>query len=176
MRYLRAPRRWPRDPCRKRRGANSTARFFQTAKSSDAVKISNGFTLRMGNFARIAQTAFLLSQALRAVRASADLPGDGEAEPDQTAQLRRTLLALVHAADNEGWIRRLEFCAQSALSLRSVISHLCLPRQESGDSTNDEYHVPHHIAQLLALYRLENPHTHSTLRRSDVNSIVSRSN
>ncbi len=88
---------------------------MQTAKPSDAVRISNGFTLQMGSFARQGQATYLLSQALRSIQS---LPPamDG----DETAQLRRTLLALVHAADSEATIRRLEFCAQSALCLRLV--------------------------------------------------------
>lgn len=92
-----------------------------TGKSNpgDGVRISTGFDLKMGSFARLAQATYLLSQALRSIS-----PNSGERDAsqiDQTAQLRRTLLALVHAADSEATIRKLEYCAQSALSLRSVV-------------------------------------------------------
>jgi hypothetical protein len=86
-----------------------------TAHHDSAVTISTGFTLQMGNFARMAQSTFLLSQALRAIKS--EIPhADGNS--DETAQIRRTLLALVHATDSEATLRKLEFCAQSALSLR----------------------------------------------------------
>ncbi|KAH6888444.1 putative fungal-specific transcription factor [Thelonectria olida] len=87
-----------------------------TAKPADVVSISTGFTLKMGSFARLAQATYLVSQALRSLSPApleCDLP-----QTDQTAQLRRTLLSLVHAADRESAVRRLEFCAQSEFSLR----------------------------------------------------------
>lgn len=70
----------------------------------------------MGSFARLAQSTYLLSQALQSIKPTTragDVP-----HHDETGQLRRTLLALVHAADSEVIIRRLEFCAQSVLSFR----------------------------------------------------------
>lgn len=74
--------------------------------------------MKMGTFARLAQATFLLSQALQSITST--LANSDLAHDDQTAQLRRTLLALVHAADSEATIRRLEFCAPSSVSLRFV--------------------------------------------------------
>jgi hypothetical protein len=76
----------------------------------------------MGRFARLAQGTFLLSQAFYLIRPTATK--DEAVHSDKIAQLRRTLLALVHAADAEADVRELEFCAQSGLSLRLVV----LPR------------------------------------------------
>jgi hypothetical protein len=74
----------------------------------------------MGLFARLAQTTFLLGQALDLLKhPSAD---DEASRADKFAQIRRTLLALVHATDAEANVRRLEFCAQSGLSLRLVLT------------------------------------------------------
>ncbi len=72
----------------------------------------------MGLFSRLAQATYLVSQALRSVSPAADSRDTMNGDDDQTAQLRRTLLALVHKADGEGAIRRLEFCPQSALCYR----------------------------------------------------------
>lgn len=70
----------------------------------------------MGSFARLSQATYLLSQALRETKTQSV---EGNASHDRdTAQLRRTLLALVHATDKEVAVRRLELCAQSVLSLR----------------------------------------------------------
>lgn len=92
---------------------------LQTAKPGDAVKISTGFSLKIGGFARLAQATYLLSQAFHSVTSSALIENDTN-DLDQAAQLRRTLLALVHAADSEAIHRRLDFCASSELSFRSV--------------------------------------------------------
>ncbi|KAE9370944.1 hypothetical protein N431DRAFT_468950 [Stipitochalara longipes BDJ] len=95
-----------------------------TTKPSDAVRISNGFTLRMGGFARLCQAAYLLSQALRIVATPASTGCATvctKSRHDEIAQLRRTLIALVHAADSESTIRKLELCAQSALSLSTIL-------------------------------------------------------
>jgi hypothetical protein len=113
--------------------------LLQTAKPGDAVRMSMGFTLKIGNFARLAQGTYLLSQALRSIVSRTT--EDDSGHHDQTAQLRRTLLALVHAADVEAKIRRLEFCAQSELSLRLAI-HIC--RKESQMQKN--------LTLLKALY------------------------
>jgi hypothetical protein len=72
----------------------------------------------MGSFARLAQATHLLSQALRSI--SLSVSESDVTQADETAQLRRTLLALVSVADKEATVRKLEYCAPSALSLRSV--------------------------------------------------------
>lgn len=82
------------------------------------MKISNGFTLKMGSLARLAQGTYLLSKALQSLHSTST--EESMSHNDETEQLRRTLLALVHAADREAIVRRLEFCAQSALAFRYV--------------------------------------------------------
>lgn len=63
----------------------------------------------MGRFARFAQTAHLLSQALYTVAK----------EPDtETTQLRRTLMALVNLSFMEGTMRQWAFCSQMAVCFR----------------------------------------------------------
>lgn len=93
---------------------------MQTAKPGDAVNISAGFTLKMGIFSRVAQSTYLLSQALKSISSTAS-----DQEPttrvEDTEQLRRTLLALVHLADEEATVRRLEFCTPSSICFRQVI-------------------------------------------------------
>ncbi|KAH8888148.1 hypothetical protein GQ53DRAFT_872412 [Thozetella sp. PMI_491] len=90
-----------------------------TTRSSDAVNIRTGFTLKMGRFARLAQSTFLFSQVLRSFQPAA--PERAAALYDETRQLRRTLLALVHTTDMEAQTRQLEFCAQSALSFSGIL-------------------------------------------------------
>jgi len=84
----------------------------------------------MGSFARLGQATYLLSQGLRSIRPK-ELDSELDLD-DLTSQLRRTLLSLVHAADNEATIRKLEFCAQSALCLRLVKDpEACLRNQKT---------------------------------------------
>jgi hypothetical protein len=73
----------------------------------------------MGFFSRVAQATYLLSQALKAVSLAAN-DQDSAAQADETEQLRRTLLALVHLSDAEATIRRLEFCTPSSICFRRV--------------------------------------------------------
>ncbi|GAM38710.1 hypothetical protein TCE0_033f09660 [Talaromyces pinophilus] len=91
-----------------------------TAKPGDAVRISTGFSLKIGGFARLAQATYLLSQAFHSVTPSAAIKDDTN-DLDQAAQLRRTLLALVHAADSEAAHRRLDFCASSEMSFSAIL-------------------------------------------------------
>lgn len=62
----------------------------------------------MGRFARFAQAAHLLSQTLQ----------HAEEEPTQTAQLRRTIFALVNLSEVEGSVRSMEYCTQTAVCYR----------------------------------------------------------
>lgn len=78
----------------------------------------------MGVFARLAQAIYLLGQALRFVPSPHRLRAEGRIatpEHDETAQLRRTLLSLVHLAEKEAKVRRLEFCSQSSICYWYVI-------------------------------------------------------
>ncbi|KAL6805133.1 hypothetical protein J3E68DRAFT_387723 [Trichoderma sp. SZMC 28012] len=66
----------------------------------------------MGRFARFAQTAHLLSQALYTVAK----------EPDTEAtQLRRTLMALVNLSFMEGTMRQWAFCSQMAVCFSGIL-------------------------------------------------------
>lgn len=71
----------------------------------------------MGIFARLAQATYLLGQALRYVSSHRHRGEERPTTPadDETAQLRRTLMSLVHLADKEAKVRRLEFCSQSSV-------------------------------------------------------------
>ncbi|KAH7121770.1 hypothetical protein B0J13DRAFT_648559 [Dactylonectria estremocensis] len=90
-----------------------------TAKPGDVVTMSTGFTLKTGNFARLAQATYLLSQALRLISETAvenDL-----AHSNQVMQLRRTIHSFVDAEDREVEVRRVEFWAQSELCLSTIL-------------------------------------------------------
>ena len=74
----------------------------------------------MGIFSRTAQATYLLSEALKSVPPRVNYQ-DQTAHANQVMQLRRTLLALVHLADTEATVRRLEFCTPSSICFRRVI-------------------------------------------------------
>lgn len=74
----------------------------------------------MGLYSRVGQATFLLSQALKLVSQMRD-DQYSTADAEETAQLRRTLLSLVHLADTEATVRLLEFCTQSSICFRQVI-------------------------------------------------------
>jgi hypothetical protein len=80
--------------------------------------MSAGFSLRLGFFARVAQATYLVSQALSARSMSLGGVGRSPAASHDTAQLRRTLFALIKTADTEAIVRRLEYCPQSAICYR----------------------------------------------------------
>ncbi|KAM0259128.1 hypothetical protein ACHAQJ_003499 [Trichoderma viride] len=107
------------------------------SKPEDAVNISTGFTLQMGLFSRLAQATYLTSQALRSVSLAT---GNTEAINDsQAAQLRRTLIALVHEGDREATIRQLEFCPHSALCFSAILLLQDHRWQEmTGNASNDQ--------------------------------------
>jgi hypothetical protein len=88
----------------------------------------------MGVFARLSQATFLLSQAFQIIRPTTTV--EEAARPEKMAQLRRTLLALVHTADAEATVRKLEFCAQSGLSLRLVVISSPGPEWQSWPEDN----------------------------------------
>lgn len=89
----------------------------QVSRPEDAVNISTAFALKMGLFSRLAQSVFLLGQALRILTSTSEEKSSLQSE---TTQLRRTLIALVHAADREATVRQLEFCAQSTVCYRQA--------------------------------------------------------
>ncbi|PNP42338.1 hypothetical protein TGAMA5MH_06020 [Trichoderma gamsii] len=89
-----------------------------TARPQDNIKISAAFALRMGPFARLAQATYLVNQALNLL---SPLPIEDE-EVDsfdigkESAQLRRTIEALVYLTKTEFDFRDLVTCCQAAVS------------------------------------------------------------
>lgn len=70
----------------------------------------------MGAFARIAQATYLLTQVFQSINSPALNIADPAASfKETTAQLRRTLRALVQATEEEVSIRQLAFCCQAAI-------------------------------------------------------------
>jgi hypothetical protein len=84
--------------------------MIQTSQPEDSVKLGSASSLRMGRFARFAQATHLLTQTLRYAAE----------ESATTAQLRRTIFALVKLSEVEGDVRRIEFCTQTAICYRYV--------------------------------------------------------
>ncbi|KAL7929823.1 N-terminal binuclear Zn cluster-containing/DNA binding domain-containing protein [Trichoderma chlorosporum] len=66
----------------------------------------------LGLFARFAQAAHLLSQVLHHV----------SEESNETAQLRRTIFALVNVSNIEASMRRLEYCSQTAVCYAGILA------------------------------------------------------
>uniref|UniRef100_A0A0B7KI44 Xylanolytic transcriptional activator regulatory domain-containing protein n=1 Tax=Bionectria ochroleuca TaxID=29856 RepID=A0A0B7KI44_BIOOC len=104
----------------------------------DSIRFSASFNLKMGSFARLAQATHLLSQALRSI--SLSVSESDVTQADETAQLRRTLLALVSVADKEATVRKLEYCAPSALSLSAIL--LLEENKPHQDNPRDDLNSP----------------------------------
>ncbi|KAL5338121.1 hypothetical protein BJX70DRAFT_217487 [Aspergillus crustosus] len=92
-----------------------------TTRPEDTVQISQAFTLRIGHFSRLAQAIYLISKVLAIIRTSPAVFNDANASlPPETAQLCRTLEALVRANEMEVTIRKLAVCCQSLVSYSGV--------------------------------------------------------
>ncbi|KAL7914242.1 hypothetical protein GGI35DRAFT_238089 [Trichoderma velutinum] len=85
---------------------------------SSAVNISTSFSLKTGSFSRLAQSAYLLGEALKVVKAQSNLESSA-AGVDEVAQLRRTVLALIHLSDSE--LRGLQFCPQVPVCISTIL-------------------------------------------------------
>lgn len=83
--------------------------------------LSSGSNFSMGRFARLSQSARLLSCTLGHV---SNCPSSGDHRVDEEVQLCRTLLALVNVFHIEESKRRLEFCTKSAVCYRYSLFHL----------------------------------------------------
>ncbi|KAL7952343.1 hypothetical protein V8C34DRAFT_319124 [Trichoderma compactum] len=82
------------------------------SRSENSLTIGSSSGSYIGRFARFAQTAHLLSQALYTVAR----------EPDtETTQLRRTLMALVNLSFVEGTMRQWAFCTQMAVCFSGIL-------------------------------------------------------
>ncbi|KAH7258009.1 hypothetical protein BKA59DRAFT_471325 [Fusarium tricinctum] len=96
--------------------------FDGTTQLSDAVRISQAFTFKTGQFPRLCQAIFLVSKTLAAIKSSPGSP-DGPSEtgwPTDIEQLCRTLESLVRANEREVTIRGLAFCSQSVVSYSGI--------------------------------------------------------
>ncbi|RQM07099.1 hypothetical protein DH86_00003874, partial [Scytalidium sp. 3C] len=84
-------------------------------RPEDAFRLGSASVLHMGLFARLAQAAHLVSKALQDAR-------DGETD---TAQLRRTLFALISLSEMEG----------------TAVTHLRIHRKDHSQSTTDKLNL-----------------------------------
>ncbi|KAJ0413306.1 hypothetical protein BJY00DRAFT_319921 [Aspergillus carlsbadensis] len=99
--------------------------YDATATSKDADTISQGFTYKIGQFQRLAQATYLLSQVLVTIRSSPTNPNSNRTDTSiistDTAQLCRTLDALVRANEIDATVRKLAFCCQSLVSFSGIL-------------------------------------------------------
>lgn len=96
-------------------GYIANANTWKTAKPHDEHTLSSEPFLFTGRFARLAQMVRLLSRTLEHISNSYLSKSGAEWE---TAQLRKTILALLNVYSIEESERRLEFCTQSAVGYR----------------------------------------------------------
>ncbi|KAL3492777.1 hypothetical protein BJX62DRAFT_235936 [Aspergillus germanicus] len=106
--------------------------YDATANPRDADTISQASTYEIGQFRRLAQATYLISQVLVTIRSRPIAPDShshnynytnttGLSIPMETAQLCRTLDALVRANETEATIRNLAFCCQSLVSFSGIL-------------------------------------------------------
>ena len=86
-----------------------TQQMFTAASPAD---------VRMGSFARLAQSTYLLSRVLLW---KADTNTEPDFKEEQRAQLDRTLHSLISLSLYEGRVRRMTICAQTAISYSALI-------------------------------------------------------
>ncbi|KAL6828040.1 hypothetical protein V8C40DRAFT_243366 [Trichoderma camerunense] len=94
-----------------------------TAKPQDNLRISAAFNLKMGVFTRLAQATYLVNQALKFL-SSLPPPGDPKDTVDiakDTAQLRRTIWALISVTKSEFDAHDLATCCQTAVSYCAIL-------------------------------------------------------
>ncbi|OIW30534.1 hypothetical protein CONLIGDRAFT_630509 [Coniochaeta ligniaria NRRL 30616] len=113
-----------------------------TTSHAGAVPLSAGFDIEMGLFARIAQATHLVSQALHVTSSSLSAAGRSAALVDETAQLRRTILALVQTADKEAAVRQLEYCPQSSICFSALLLLQAHNTQTPAKDANDRTAKP----------------------------------
>ncbi|KAL3452081.1 hypothetical protein BJX65DRAFT_303795 [Aspergillus insuetus] len=105
--------------------------YNATAVPEDADTISQAFTYKIGQFRRLAQATYLLSQVLVTIRSSPIASNSHSHNHSHTntsnnmpmdiAQLCRTLDALVRANEVEATIDKLAFCCQSLVSFSGIL-------------------------------------------------------
>ncbi|KAL7935987.1 hypothetical protein V8C35DRAFT_321025 [Trichoderma chlorosporum] len=115
-----------------------------TAKPSDAFKISQGFSLKMGMFSRLGQATYMLSQALDLF--SPENHQNVTERNQQIAQLRRTLHALIKVSDTEAAVRELRTCAGLCPQLSICSSTLFMLQEYQWANGNTMDHVPNYVS------------------------------
>ncbi|EWG41163.1 hypothetical protein FVEG_03320 [Fusarium verticillioides 7600] len=97
--------------------------YNQSSSPEHATRISEGFTFKMGSFARLCQAMHLISKSLSFCRiasnSSDQVPQDSSLE--EVGQLCRTLESLVRVNELEATSRRLAFCSQSCVSYIGIL-------------------------------------------------------
>ena len=88
---------------------------MQISKPEEAVQIGTAFGLKMGRFARLTQATYFLGQALKQARRNSVNKTDFVRE---TAQLRKTIIALSNVFQVEGITRQIDLCAQTDICYR----------------------------------------------------------
>ncbi|KAF5626830.1 Zn(II)2Cys6 transcription factor [Fusarium tjaetaba] len=96
--------------------------YNQSSSPEHATRISEGFTFKMGSFARLCQAMHLISKSIsfcRIASNSSEAPQNSTAE--EVGQLCRTLESLVRVNELEATSRRLAFCSQSCVSYIGIL-------------------------------------------------------
>ncbi|QGI94899.1 hypothetical protein CEK26_007968 [Fusarium fujikuroi] len=88
-----------------------------------ATRISEGFTFKMGSFARLCQATHLISKSLAFCRVASDSSEtvSQNSPPEEVRQLCRTLESLVRVNELEVTSRQLAFCSQSSVSHLGIL-------------------------------------------------------
>ncbi|EXA44078.1 hypothetical protein FOVG_05583 [Fusarium oxysporum f. sp. pisi HDV247] len=97
--------------------------YNQSSSPEHATRISEGFTFKMGSFARLCQATHLISKSLAFCRGASN--GSDEvpqnSPPEEVGQLCRTLEPLVRVNELEVTSRQLAFCSQSSVSYIGIL-------------------------------------------------------
>ncbi|CCT68066.1 related to Zn(II)Cys6 transcriptional activator [Fusarium fujikuroi IMI 58289] len=95
----------------------------QSSSPECATRISEGFTFKMGSFARLCQATHLISKSLAFCRVASDSSEtvSQNSPPEEVRQLCRTLESLVRVNELEVTSRQLAFCSQSSVSHLGIL-------------------------------------------------------
>ncbi|KAF5582078.1 Zn(II)2Cys6 transcription factor [Fusarium pseudocircinatum] len=128
--------------------------YNQSSSPEHATRISEGFTFKMGSFARLCQAMHLISKSLALCRgasnSSGQVPQDSPLE--EVGQLCRTLESLVRVNEFEATSRRLAFCSQSCVSYIGILLLQQHYWRSEPDSTPNVF--PETISALETLVRI----------------------
>ncbi|EXL70744.1 hypothetical protein FOPG_13431 [Fusarium oxysporum f. sp. conglutinans race 2 54008] len=97
--------------------------YNQSSSPEHATRISEGFTFKMGSFARLCQATHLISKSLAFCRGASNgsdkVPQNSP--PEEVGQLCRTLESLVRVNELEVTSCQLAFCSQSSVSYIGIL-------------------------------------------------------